>query len=220
MFLLLLLLSFYSLFFPERMEETSFRQKLLNELTQIVERPALFVSNHFFELRNEIDIKCEELIIRLSDLIRSKRAESSASSIDRVDDGKNVDDDENQKLINLYNEQREQFISRLSELEKHCLNSIKSSRHVVDYLNELKQNLRSFKLRTFDLYDLEQCVERCKFKLLANKSFIFKEPLNFNQINYENSLFGKKIVTNSQCFGHLFIVDAFLDKYSIEFIKY
>lgn len=198
-------------------EEINFRQKLLNELTHIVERPALFVSNHFFELRNEIDIKCEELIIRLSDLIRAKRAGSSASSLDGINDDEN---DENRKLINLYNDQREQFINRLSELEKHCLNSLKSSRHIVDYLNELKQNLRSFKLRTFDLYDLEQIVERCKFKLLSNKSFIFKEPLNLNQINYENSLFGKKIVTNSQCFGHLFIVDAFLDKYSIEFIKY
>lgn len=197
-------------------EIVSFRQKLLNELKQLVERPALFVSNHFFELRNEIDIKCEQLIFRLSDQIRAKRASSSSSSSLNALDEEN---DENYKLINLYNDQREQFISRLGELEKHSLNSIKSSRHIVDYLNELKQNMRTFRLSTFDLYDLEQIVERCKFKLLSNKSFIFKEPLNVNQINYENSLFDKKIVTNNQCLGHLIVIDAFLDKYSIEFIK-
>ena len=152
----------------------------LNELFVLNEKPALFLSNYFYSIRNEIDIEAEEKLVA----IEQQRLTNKKTPVVNI----------SKELVNQI---REWMISELNENEKKLQQAIKNNNNEsISSYGELKKNVDSInhkidsKEMTISDYtieyeklilEIEAELDRLKAQALQNKTFFFKK---LNQNNF------------------------------------
>jgi len=161
----------------------------LDQLKLALQRPQLYIFNHFEKLKNEIDIACQT------------RLESENSSQIHLDN--------QAQIINKVNSFEEECMSTLidGELETDFVESIN------ERIMQIKANFNNF---LFTNVELQEQISDLKLifhkRLFLNKTMIF---LTENQSFIEANIFGKI----EDFFGMLLIITSSLKKFFILAMK-
>jgi hypothetical protein len=167
--------------------------KKLIEIKQMLESSNLYMSEHFNNLRNQVDLESETLLL----------------------DRKNINTYKKQQIIS---KNRELMIDRINSFEKQCLE--KGGKISPEIVNEVKNLLKMLEIqlisrKTFEEIEIIEKIldtEILKLKkiLFKNKSLLFLKK----QCYVEND------DTQSVSFGKLIFMNQLFSSYAIQiFIK-
>lgn len=179
--------------------------KHLNELKYLDEHPHLFISEHFYTLRNQIDYEAEKLI----EAFQNEHLQEQ--SIDKVSHlrSKLIDELKKQEAIIMKQEHRKgpnstQICDEISVKIEQLLAKTKQKKELECKLfNEILNNCDRIYEEIF--VQIENEIERVKSEIMNNKSFIFRKLSK---------------TKNSPLFGVLIIFkNKYLKECELSFIK-
>ena len=167
--------------------------KRLDALDRLVNKPSLFVSDHFYSIRNEIDFTTEIMLISLDEMNGVDRSLSesnhNSNNSDNIDSNGMADtDDLSPKMVN---EIREIMMDEIKKHETECLETLKkSSRIAVPGVVSIEQAEDAETLRARERVRAYRDEMQSLFGKTASPAVMSKDELSRFQAAYE-ALFNK-----------------------------
>lgn len=159
-------------------EDLSDKLETLKKFTTI-SGARVYITDFFYSLRNELDIKSEELLLKIDQELRGNEADETIEA--KAKQAKVAELEQHVKEIN---DKRTEMLNELSADEKYILNEFENIYKDQSSLKAVKDKYEYFEIKAkrldeiLDVIDeLDNELVKIRQKLLLNKSYIFK-PIN------------------------------------------